>query len=290
MGVEDADHLKRVAAAVADGRRTLLAEKLEDLDTFHATRDLGFSLFQGFFFARPEIVPGRKFSSNQVAKLQLLQELGRPDFDVARLTDIIQTDPGLSYRLFRYINSVGFAVRTKVESVTRAITLLGELQIKQWLRVVLMSDLNPSPKTSELTFVSVHRARFLEMLAREAESVDRSPETMFTLGLFSLLDGLMDMPMGEILKNMPLDTVITQAMMERDHPLHLYLELCADYEHGRWLEAFTRLQEIGLDQEIADRLYMDSRLWTAKIMGLAVEDEEEASGDEPENDDPSPAE
>ncbi|MDY7001642.1 MAG: HDOD domain-containing protein, partial [Thermodesulfobacteriota bacterium] len=199
----DKKKIAEVAKALKKHKSLLLAEKVEDLDIFGSVKALGFALFQGFFFSKPEIIPGKKISAGEIAKLRLLQELGNPDFEVQRLSEIIHADLSLSYRLFQYINSVGMGVRHKVESVSRAVTLVGQRQLSQWLRAVIMADLSPSKKAEELAFMSVHRARFLELLAGDTKACRQPTETMFLLGLFSLLDAMLGQSMGEIVASFP---------------------------------------------------------------------------------------
>ncbi len=143
---------------------TLLAEKVENNIIFNGLKNMGFSLFQGFFFSKPEIIPGKKLSSSELSKLQLLGELSNPECSPKRLAEILQSDPSLSYRLFRYINSVGFSLHQKVTSLKRAIDMMGMLQTKQWIRSAVLADLNPAPKAGELAYMSVQRAKFLESI------------------------------------------------------------------------------------------------------------------------------
>ncbi|GAB6177244.1 HDOD domain-containing protein [Desulfobaculum senezii] len=246
---------------------TLLAEKVEDVETFEVTRKLGFSLFQGFFFSKPEIIPGKKISSSEIAKIQLLKELGRTDFDVVRLGRIIQADLSLTYRLFQYINSVGLGVRYKVESVARAITLLGQRQLAQWLRVAIMSDLSPNKKAEEVAFLSVHRGRFLELMEDLSKKFGISPETMFLLGLFSLLDALLGQPMEEILENVPLDDEVKEALVGQENRLKPLLELSRAYERGQWTHVQEVVQATGIRQEDADKFYVQAMAWTQEILG-----------------------
>lgn len=181
---------KRIAEAVKKisicGPK-ILGEKVEDNQTFYALKDMGFSLFQGFFFSKPEIIPGKKLSTNEMTKIQLLSELSKPDFEPKQLAEILQSDPNLSYRLFRYINSVGFGLREKVTSLKRAIDMMGMIQAKQWLRTVVMADLNPAPKAGELAFLAVHRAKFLETICSIANVKECKPDALFITGLFLCL-------------------------------------------------------------------------------------------------------
>ncbi|BBD09749.1 EAL and HDOD domain-containing protein [Desulfovibrio ferrophilus] len=265
-GIAHADKLRKVMADLGSTNCRLLAEKVEDLEVFSLCKELGFTLFQGYFFAKPEIIPGKKISSNEIAKIQLLKELGAPDFDVNRLSKIIQLDPSLSYRLFRYINSAGMGVSQKVESVTRAITLLGQRQLSQWLRVVIMSDLAPTKKGQEVAFMSVQRGRFLELLAQQCPS-GQKPETLFLLGLFSLLDAMLGQTMDEVLKHVPLDKAMEDALKGGESEFRFCLDLTKAYEYGDWEAVERMIAPHGITQPQAAPLYTEAMAWTQNILG-----------------------
>ncbi len=267
-GAENADKLRPVVQRLDKYNCRLLAEKVEDNDVYALCKELGFTLFQGYFFAKPQVIPGKKISSNEIAKIQLLKELGNPDFKVDRLSEIIQLDPSLTYRLFRYINSVGMGVRQKVESVTRAITLLGQRQLSQWLRVVIMSDLAPTKKGQEVAFLSVHRGRFLELMSTYCAR-DHSPETHFLLGLFSMLDAMLGLPMEEVLDQVPLDENMKAALLGKENEYRFCLQLVRAYERSDWdgIEQLLAAPDIPLDK--ADNFYTQAMDWTQGILGTA---------------------
>ena len=263
----DKARIEKVAGTLKKYKCLLLAEKVEDLETFAVVKNLGFALFQGFFFSKPEIIPGKKISAGEIAKLRLLQELGNPDFEVKKLSGIIHADLSLSYRLFQYINSAGMGVRHKVESVTRAVTLIGQRQLVQWLRAVIMADLSPSKKAEELAFMSVHRGRFLELLAIQTDACRRSPETMFLLGLFSFLDAMLGQPMVEIVEPLPLDPEVKAALIGQENELLDWLRLVSAYERGYWEDVSMILGHRNLGPEDADRPYVQAMAWTQRILG-----------------------
>lgn len=267
-GAQNADKLRPVVQRLGKYNCRLLAEKVEDDDVYSLCKELGFTLFQGFFFAKPQVIPGKKISSNEISKLQLLKELGNPDFKVDKLSEIIQLDPSLSYRLFRYINSVGMGVRQKVESVTRAITLLGQRQLSQWLRVVIMSDLAPSKKGQEVAFMSVHRGRFLELMTAYCDK-SHSPETHFLLGLFSMLDAMLGMPMEEVLAQVPLDDSIKAALTGTDNEYRFCLNLVRAYENSDWDGIEKLLADPGIPMDKTDNYYTQAMDWTQGILGFS---------------------
>jgi len=263
---------ERIAEVVGGlpGNQTLLAEKVEDIETFNKLKELGFHLFQGFFFSKPEIIPGRKLTSNELTKLQLLSELAKPDFEPARLAEILKSDPSLSYRLFRYINSVGMGLQQKVTSLKRAIDMMGMQQAKLWLRTALVADLNTSPKAGELAYMAVHRGKFLEQVCHTSNLKTCEPDALFMTGLFSLLDAMLGVGMREILEVLPLEEKVASTLLGEGE-FHDLLRLATSYERGQWGETLRRLKKLELESLQAELLYVQSRGWTQKVLGLTGE-------------------
>lgn len=260
--------------SVPKERVTLLAEKVEDIETFHELKKLGFSLFQGFFFSKPEIIPGKKLSSSELTKLQLLSELSKDDFDPKRLAEILESDPKLTYRLFRYINSVNFSLRSKVTSLKRAIDMMGMIQAKQWLRTAILADIKPSPRAGELAYLSVHRAKFLEALCSTESSDSCVMDSMFIIGLFSLLDAMLGLEMDKILEHLPLDNTVTEALTGEGDVQGL-LELTRCYERGNWKAIADRLETLGLSAQEVDIIYAKTRTWAQQTLGYSQPGPEE---------------
>lgn len=246
----------------------LLAEKIEDAATLELTKSLGFKLFQGFYFSKPEIIPGRKISSSASTKMQLMQTLSQPELDFDALAAIISRDTSISYRLLRYINSAGFGVRHKIQSINQAIVQLGAKRTRQWLMVVILADIDPSPKAEELCRSSVHRARFLEQLTQVASplSMALSPDSMFMLGLFSRLDALLGMTMTEILADMPVDERLRAALLGEADPVHQWLELCRVLEAGHWALAKNYLKRLHVPEESAAVSFAQASVWANAVM------------------------
>ena len=240
------------------GERALLAEKGED-EAMHAkARLMGFSLFQGFFFQKPEIVEGRKLSSAQHTRVKLLSELADPDFDPIRLSRIIETDLSLAYRLMRYVNSAASGRREAVDSIRHAGMILGQRNLGKWLQAVLMADINPTPKGRELVFQSVRRAKFLELLGKSMADPPALPDSLFVLGLFSLLDALMGMPMSEVLAGLPLSPELGQALLGRDNGARDLLLLAEDMEHADWKASWRHLADLNLPTGAATMFNADA--------------------------------
>jgi EAL and modified HD-GYP domain-containing signal transduction protein len=259
--------INRVAQSLKPYGVTLLAEKIETPEIYKATRGIGFSLFQGYFFCRPEVLSGRKISANQISKMQILRELGGSEYHVAELARMIGEDMSLAYRLLRFINSASFSLPNKIESIRQATVFLGRRQLSQWLRVVIMADMATSSLTSELAYLSSTRARFLELIAGSEETVEVSPDSMFLLGLFSLLDALLGRSMEELLRELPLDDAIADALLGRESTMRTWLDIVMHLEKGHWDSLETMLREQGLVSENVARAYARAQAWTGEVFG-----------------------
>lgn len=255
-------------------RSTLLAEKVESKEQLDAVKKIGFELFQGFFFSRPVVVPGRKIATGMAAKLKLLNELSRRDFDLSRVAEIIQSDVSLSYRLILYINSASFALREKVDSIPRALLLMGNKSLMQWLRVVIMADLNPTTRGFELVHLSVLRAKFLQLLSDTGRTPFPS-DSMFLLGFFSLLDALMEQPMEEILEHLPLEEDLLAALTDETNPGQAWIALVEAFEKGRWDRANALMKRLGLSAEKTAVQYSQAMAWTAEVLRSGKEEKSE---------------
>ena len=179
---KDEEELKATIKELEGCDCLLAAKRLEDDAQFHLAMKLGFNLFQGFFFEKPVIVPGRKLPSNKITRLNIYRGLEKGDMDLEELTRNIESDVAISFRLLTFINSLAFGLRYKVSSIRHAILMLGWHQIKSWLWLVVLSDMMPADKTSELPYLSSIRAKFLERTAVNHGLRDVVPETLFPHG------------------------------------------------------------------------------------------------------------
>ncbi len=265
LGMEPGKIMTLSSALHKTGCR-LLAEKVEDRETYELCKDLGFSLFQGFFFSRPETMSGSKVPTPVLAKMRLLRALSGPDFDVRELTRIIGTDPALSYRLLNFINSAAFSLRGKIQSIQQALTLLGSQQIRQWFLAVIVSDFDSSSKVQEAAFTSLQRGRYMENMGRLMGSSLFPTETLFLLGLFSKLDVLLAQPMDKLLLSIPLNKAVEDALLNKPSPYGPWLQLAENIEVGRWEEVTTFLQEHDLDHEASASNYAEAIEWTQTLL------------------------
>lgn len=211
----------------------LIALRVETQEQYELCRELGFDYFQGFYFSRPHIVKDLPIPGNRLVLLKLLSTLQQPDIDFKEIEKLIIQDASLSYRLLRYINCATFALRQEIESIHQAVVILGLNNIRNWASLLMMSKAN-NDKPAELMVISLIRGRMCELLARN-RTLD-NPEQFFTVGLFSILDAMLDKPMEQVLDHLPLTAPIKFALLNHEGELGSILGQTLDYEQGRWAE------------------------------------------------------
>lgn len=247
---------------------TLLAEKVENLESFEHCKEMGFELFQGYFFSKPKIVQGRRLSANQLSKLELINILGSDDLDLAGITKVIEADVSLSYRLLRYINSVSTEMTYKINSISHAVSMLGQRRISTWLQVIVLAEMNTTARASEVLFLSLQRAKFLELMVLQNRTAPMSADSMFILGLFSMLDALLSQPMKDVLEKISLEPGLTQALTGENKELRLWLDLAIACEKGDWGYAEDALKKIGISSAQAAMVLNKSTAWASRFLSM----------------------
>jgi c-di-GMP-related signal transduction protein len=242
-----------IVNAVHDTGALALATRIETHDELETCKAAGFDQFQGHFLSKPKIVEHRTLTQNSVELLRLLQALQDPDKSARDLADIIRRDIGLSVRILRVANSAFFALPRRVESITEAVMMLGTRQIARW--AVLFSVASASTKPPALTATGLARARMCELLAQHQRH--QPTQAFFTVGLFSVLDALMDLPMQQVLNALPLSTDLNEALLNRKGPLGDTLSVVCAYEVGDW----AHIDKVEIDQRIVRKAFIDACAW-----------------------------
>ena len=238
--------------------RILLAEKLETRDDYERCAALGFDLFQGYFFCKPETLSARGVAPNRLAMLQLVAALQDPNIQFADLETLIARDVALSYRLLRYINSAFFGLRREVDSIGRALALLGIDNVKRWSTLTIFAGIDEKPR--EVIVTGLSRARFCE-LAGPSHFNEAQPDRLFTLGLFSVIDALMDAPMAEVLSKIPFPQEMTDALVKGTGKKGELLQAAFACERGEFPStqlAQIQLEAIAWASEAAEQLFEKS--------------------------------
>jgi c-di-GMP phosphodiesterase len=241
----------------------MLARGVKTQEQFLAAKDLGFALFQGPFFKEPEYVPDRQLGSNQVARLNLFRLLEAEDPDVKILAEAIRSDVSISFRLLSYLNSAWFGFRHNIESIDQAVMILGWVKLKSWLRAVLFVDLAGKEEVpQELAALSLQRGKFFELLAGEYDYWGFNPNTLFLLGLFSLMDTILGLPMDKVVELLPLDTKLKGALChDPNNEYRSLFELLESLEDGDWPTLESLTHNLFLDLGPIKGFFAQARDW-----------------------------
>ena len=260
-----ASSIKEIEAAIkelAAYRVKLLAEKIETHEEFQQALNMGFEYFQGYFFSKPEILKSRDISPSKITLLNIMSEANREDCRITELEKFVSRDLSINYKLMRYINSAYFGMFKKVKSVKQTLVLLGTKEVRRFVSLIAMAQL-VSGKPDELIRASLIRARLCENLGKEA--IGKNGSELFTLGLFSFIDAILDDEMGNIMEDLPLSENIKKALTGGGGELADYLALVSCYETGDWEKVAVLAAKTGLNEEKTPELYMDAVAWADSI-------------------------
>lgn len=236
----------------------LLAENVETHEEFELCCGLGFNLFQGGFLCRPNVVSAPKVSSDRLSIMRLLSRLHDPALAMDELVTIISSDPTLSYKLLRFINSAACGVRRQVESIRHAVTLLGFESLRRWLSILAFSRLDDRPR--ELLVTANVRARMCELLGEQQGA--RSCGPYFTVGLFSLLDAFVGQKMPAAVSELPLSDDVVAALLTGGGPLGRMLQSVIAYERGEW----GAVELLGHSPQDYWKAYRSALSWSADVI------------------------
>jgi c-di-GMP phosphodiesterase len=238
----------------------LLAEKVENHEVFEETRKEGYSLFQGYYFCRPKTLTGRTVPARHLAQLRLMSALRDPDLSIGELEDLVKHDASITYRVLRLVNSAGFAIRRQVDDLRQALVLVGSRTIATWVTVWAMTGLNSGP--SEVATLAVMRARACELLGN---TLDGEGDRLFLLGLCSMLDTMLGVPMANALEALPLAPEIQSALLGQPGRERSMLEAVVAYERGDWEEAERLAAALGLPAASLPDAYRGALHWTSDL-------------------------
>lgn len=238
----------------------LLAEKVETHESFRTCRDAGYDLFQGWFYARPDLVQRRILPGDRVALLNLMSLLQSSEVDFEDVGEIVERNLSLSHKLLRYVNSALFSIPHEIDSLRHACTMLGLDRVRICVTLLLLARFESKPY--ELMLNALNRARMCQLMANSSEAAHR----FFTVGLFSLLDAYLDRPLEDLLGEIPLSAEIKRAILQHTGEAGLALKAAIACERAEW----PALQGSGKDPGELQRMHYSALDWTrefAKMLG-----------------------
>ena len=246
----------------------LLAEKIETEEEFQQALTYGYVLFQGYFFCKPTILQQKRLTSNALSKMRLLREINRQNVDFSAITGVISSDTNLVHKLLTYINSAGVGLANHVSNLKQATVLLGASGVRRWVTLVSLQTFSED-KPPELFTLSLMRAKFCELIAAKLKRSGLTADTGFLLGMFSLLDVLLNLPMEEVLKKVNLSDELTDALLGKDNDLSRLLDLVIAYEKGDWDTVIAYCERENLSPEFLQPTYDNVLEWYNALQSIS---------------------
>ena len=256
---ENVDFLAKNVNRFVDANVQLIADKVETQENFNIFKDMGFDYFQGYFFARPESVSNENLPTSKLTLVELLGASSSESFDVESINSVIEHDVGLSYMLLRFINNPTINKRYKITSLRHALNYMGEVEIKKFIALLTLANLSDD-KPLELLHLSLVRGKFCDLVGTE-KNIGSNPPTAFLVGLFSMLDALLDQEMQLLLKKLPLVDEVKEALCGGQNDLSVYLMLVKAFESGNWLKVIRISKILEIDQKTLHSLFNEAILW-----------------------------
>jgi c-di-GMP-related signal transduction protein len=259
-----------LAAKHATRNRQMLAEKDENRVQLLEASTTGYTLFQGYFFRYPERMRARHIPANQATQLRLLQVISAVEVNLDDVEDLIKHDASLCYRLLRYLNSPLVGMPSPVRSVRHAMALLGERELVRWLRMATTLAMGQD-KCSDLVLSSLVRARFCELISPK---IDHGKSDLFLIGMVSLMDAILEIPMGVVVEGLAFDATTKDALLGAkkgsETPLTPLYRLMLAREEGDWEEVTAQARKLNLSLPQVNRAYNEAMAWARQMTAAPV--------------------
>jgi len=266
MQITSREEQERMLRSFRNRGVAMIAEKVETQEEYEWANRAGFDFFQGYFFARPAIVLGRELSASAVASLRLLRELRQPELDFRRIEKLIREDVALTYKLFRYVNSAWMRRRAEINSIPRALMNLGETGIRHWVTLATLHQMAQNRPNELITYTLV-RARFCERVA--SISRNPTPNDAYLMGLFSLLDALLNRPLDQALQQLNLQDSIVEVLLgtaPENSSLSRIYRLVKAYETADWPVVDKLATDLGVTSQDIFTEYTNATSWASDIL------------------------
>jgi c-di-GMP-related signal transduction protein len=245
----------------------MFAEKVETVEEFKRALRLGYECFQGYFFAHPTVLQAARVPASQMSGLRLVKQIQRDDLDFHAIGELIRHDVSFSYSLLKYVNSAAFHWANRIESIRQALALLGSKEIRKWIWMASLSSMGGQRPPVLMTQVLM-RGRFCETIAGSAK-LSMGDSDPFLLGMFSLLDAILQRPLPGILDDLNIGLKLRNALLgtvdRPDDPLCLVLHIVKAYEVGDWQEVDAAARVIHVSADTLCACYLESLSWVETV-------------------------
>jgi c-di-GMP-related signal transduction protein len=242
-------------------RCRMLAEKVETREEFLSAKKAGFLYFQGYFFRRPEILTAHEIPANRMNYMRMLKAVSEPELNVRALENMVKAEASLCYRLLRYLNSSAFGFSAEIRSVRHALSILGEREVRRWIRLVATLGAGQG-KTTDLVLSALVRARFCELLSPK---VPHGDSDLFLMGMLSLMDSILEIPMHQVLDNISIDKETKTVLLGGAAPLRPFYQLMLAQESGEWQAVSELSSQLRLGESDVSEAYWRAMQWAHEV-------------------------
>ncbi len=261
-------NISKFIRTIDNSQMTLLAEKVETAEQFEQVKLLEFTLFQGYFFARPEMLKQKKITSTKQNILELIGHASSEKLDFNTMGEIFSSDPGLTYKLLRFINNPCYGRSQEITSLKHALIYIGDIELKKFIALLALADLNQD-KPTEIIRLSLIRAKFCEQISLLQKNQENPPKAFLT-GILSLIDGILDHALETVLAMLPIHPDIKQALIAKNNYLSQYLNLARNIEMGHWKKSDVLIKQLALTHEQCFTAHTKAIAWADEMLSVEM--------------------
>lgn len=247
---------KEILNRIKNKNIKFLAEKIETEEQYKEALRYGHSYFQGYFFCKPIIFQGKDISGYNFTYMDLIAELSKDNINIKKIEGLIKKDVLLSYKLLKAVNSVYYYLKRKITSIGEAIMFIGVEELKRWVFIITLKQIGEN-SIDELVKISLIRASFIQSLSKKIH-LGVFEFDAFLTGIFSLIDVLLNMPLENILGDLPISDDVKYALLGKKNILSELLELTIAYEKCNWTEVNDFSDRFELNERFICECYLES--------------------------------
>lgn len=242
--------------------KILLAEKVESYDLYLWARKVGFDFFQGYYFSKPILMKRNAIPGSAYQYFRLMDKLNVEEPNYKEIASIIETDVTLTYKLLKLINS-RFSLINNVSSIQHGLAILGLNTFRKWLSLAMLQNI-ATHKTPEVVKIAMIRSQFMEKVSKES-SLKKHAEEITFVGILSVIDVLLEAPMDEIIKNLPLSDKVKATLMGEDTDFNIVLTILKNYENGDFDNLEPLCESINFNSNKLPKIYCNSIKWAEDL-------------------------
>ena len=240
----------------------LLAERVETEEQFRFLKQCGYSMFQGYHFARPEVLQQTAISPDKTRLLNLIALMAQPDVTFDDIADVVEKDPTISFKLLRFISTSAMIKASKITNVKNAIAYLGLYEVRKFIALIAVANLN-NENCAEVYNTALIRAKFCEFMEQKSNSVEDTSKAYLT-GMLSMISAILKTTPESVIPKLPIADSMKSALLEHEGILGRYIEICEAYEVGNWSEVQVHSSHVQLTMDQTCEAYHQALQWQAQ--------------------------